>query len=116
MPESVVPGDTTYAATLAAWIDEGRPGQFDEHGSFGYRRYLVQVTDDADNPNFLLRAADGPTSTGYDEDTEEFKSAYWPGPRSGSRYTLKDSGIEHREGPTGQLVIKMHPQPRDITV
>ena len=117
MPERTEPGDSTYAALNTKWVDEGRPWQFEEAGSFGYRRWRIHVTDDAENPVFLLVAAAGPTSTGYDEDTEEFKSAYWPGPRrTGSTKELKNSGLYVREGSKGAIRIEMKSQPRDTTI
>lgn len=116
MPERTEPRDSTYAALNDTWVDEGSPWQFEEAGSFGYRRWRIHVTDDAENPVFLLMAAAGPTSTGYDEDTEEFKSAYWPGPRTGSTKELKDTGLRVRIGPKGEVKIKIRPQPRDITI
>jgi len=117
MPERTEPGDSTYDALHAKWVSEGRSWQFEEAGSFGYRRWRTHVTDDADNPIFLLVAAAGPTSTGYDEDSETFvKSEYWPGPRNGSTKELKDSGLEIRTGPKGELQTKMVPQPRDTTI
>ena len=116
MPNRIEPGGDGYTRAHAQWVSEGRPWQFEEIGSHGYRRWRIHITDDADNPTFLLMAAAGPTSTGYDEATGEFKSEYWPGPRTGSTKELKDSGLEAREGVRGQHWLKMHPQPRDITI
>ena len=117
MPERTEPSDSTYTALHAKWVSEGSPWQFEELGSFGYRRWCIHVTDDEDNPTFLLMAAAGPTETGYDEDSEEFvRSERWPGPRKGSTVELKDSGLEAREGSKGSHWFKMHPQPRDTSI
>lgn len=72
----------------------------------------------ADGPTFLLDAAAGPTSTGYDEETGVFKSEWWPGPRSGYEYEMKDAGLRFRSGPGGEgdLQIKVRRQTRDVDV
>lgn len=117
---TVAQGDTRYSELLAKYLAEGSPRQFEEMGDFGYRRWWVQFMDDDPNPIFFLDAGVGPTSTGYDEATETFKSASWPGPRKGSQIELKDTGIEFKKGsgsgPTGDLKIKAERQPRDISV
>jgi hypothetical protein len=115
MPERTEPGDSTYTALHAKWVAEGSPGQFEERGSYGYRRWRAHFNGE-DDPTFLLLAALGPTDTGYDEDTETFKSEYWPGPRTGSEVELMECGLEVREGSKGKIVIEMDPTPRDITI
>lgn len=119
MPASIGPGDSTYAALYAKWQSEGSPsGTFEEIGSFGGRRWLIHDRQNADGPTFLLDAAAGPTSTGYNETTEKFKSAEWPGPQRGYEVEMKDAGLRFRQGPggLGDLRITVKRQTRDTTV
>jgi len=120
MPERYEPGDTGYDALYAKWASEGSPGgQFEQLGTYGGRRWRVHVSDGATQPTFLLIAAAGPTSTGYNEDTETFKPPEWPGPRSGYEYEqVYETGLVFRQGRggDGDLAIRMEGPPRDTTV
>ena len=118
-PERLVPGDDGYETRYDKWVLEGSPsGCFERIGSFGGERWLVHDRANADGPTFLLDAAAGPTSTGYNETMEAFKSAEWPGPTTGYEVEMKDAGLRFLEGPggPGDLIIKVRRQPRDTTV
>lgn len=118
MPLRVESGDDRYAELTTKWEDEGSPWQFEELGSFGYRRWQIHYSEDGGDPTFLLMASAGPTSTGYDEDTETFKPERWRGPTSGAQIDLKDSGLNFSFGRGGinDIRIKAYPQPKDEDV
>jgi hypothetical protein len=120
MPGRYAPGDSGYATLNAKWVSEGSPsGQFEELGDFGGRRWQVVFQDDAADPTFLLIAAAGPTSTGYDEDTGTFKDPEWTGPSSGYAYeNAAEVGLEFRQGSGGDNDLEIHyaPPTRDPEV
>lgn len=119
MPDRIEPGESGYTELYQKWESEGSPsGCFEEIGSFGGRRWTVHDRQNADGPIFLLDAAAGPTSTGYNETTERFKSEYWPGPTGGYEVEMKDAGLRFLEGPGGEgdLRITVKRQTRDTTV
>jgi hypothetical protein len=120
MPASYSSGDDGYDTLYAKWVGEGSPsGQFEHLGDHGGRRWRVHFQDDASLPTFLLIAAAGPTSTGYDEETETFKPPEWPGPTSGYGYEhFADHGLTIRPGAGGEgdLAFEMERPTRDTTI
>lgn len=114
-PGEYRPGDEGYDRIHTLWVAEGSAGQFEERGSFGYRRWSVIDRGNSSGPTFLLRAAAGPTDSGYDEDTGEFKSTLWKGPRTGSEVENRDVGINMRWGPKGWR-ISMKSPPKDLSI
>lgn len=115
---SVVEGDSRYDELYTKWQSEGSPGQFEELGTFGYRRWTVRIQDDGTTPEFMLNAAAGPTSTGYDEDTGQYKHPSWKGPQTGWVIEQQDCGVKVTPGPAGEgdIRIKMTPPPKDRSV
>jgi hypothetical protein len=116
MPLRVSYGDDRYDELVALWERESSPGQFDEQGLFGYRRWGVRHRQDG-TMDFLLQAAAGPTSDGWDAASETFRPVEWQ-PTTGSRVELAESGLEFSTGPGGEgdVRIKAVPQPRDSEV
>jgi len=116
MPESRSPGSDGYTDLHAKWVKEGSPFQFDEIGSYGGRLWKIHDRDNDDGPTFLLIAAAGPTDSGYDVDTEEYKSADWE-PSSGYEVEMQDNGLRFLRGDAeNDFKIAFKSLPRDVTV
>jgi len=109
------PGDSGYSSLYTKWIGEGSPDEFEVLGDEGGARFRIHDRAGTDGPTFLLASAAGPTSTGYNETTEKFKTAEWPGPRAGYEFESRDVGIEILRGANpGQMRIKTEPPPRSV--
>ena len=120
MPGIYEPDDEGYSTLYDKWVSEGSPsGQFEELGTYGGRRWRALFRDDAVEPTFLLIAAAGPTSTGYDEDTGKFRDPEWTGPKSGYEYeNAYKTGLVIRKGSggDGDLAISFTKPTRDTEV
>jgi hypothetical protein len=56
----IVHGDEAYDTVWAAWVENGRPSQFDREGAFGGALYRVLDTSQ-EYPDFYQFASLGPT-------------------------------------------------------
>ncbi len=56
-------GSEGYDDILAAWIENGRPSQFDRQGDWGGAIYRV-IDTDADTPDFYQAVSETATTTG----------------------------------------------------
>ena len=109
------PGDSGYSDIYAKWVAEGSANEFEILGDEGGARWRTHNRDATAGPTFLMIAAAGPTSTGYDETTEKFKTTLWKGPRKGYEFEARDVGLEVGQGPTaGQMEIRVAAPPRDL--
>jgi len=67
----ITPTHSDYDDIHDAWVENGRPSQFDRHGSFGGAVYRCHDTD-ADSPDFFVAFSDGPTEVNdYGQVTKE---------------------------------------------
>jgi len=109
------PGDSGYSDLYAKWVAEGSANEFEILGDKGGARWCIHDRDATAGPTFLLIAAAGPTSTGYDETTGKFKTTLWKGPREGYEFEARDVGLEVVQGPSlGQMKIRAVGPPRNL--
>lgn len=106
-------GDEHYDTLYDRWTASGCPDRFEIINNYGGSRYKVLGKNES-YPRFYLVVGAGPTSSGYNEDTEEFKPADWEGPREGYEYETRDTGLEIREASnTDDFTISMVAPPKD---